>query len=72
MDDPGGRRAAAAHELKNAISAVLLGVHGLRRLAGGPDRERALAALDRIESAAARMEGLLEELRPAGAGEDGS
>jgi signal transduction histidine kinase len=59
-----------AHELTSSLSALLLGLQRLRPLQGGPDKERALVLLDRMETAVRGISALLESLRepppPAG------
>jgi hypothetical protein len=58
---PAGRD--LAHELTSSLSALLLALQRLRALQGGPEKERALALLDRMETAVRGMAVLLESLR---------
>ncbi|HEX9306555.1 MAG TPA: hypothetical protein VF894_03620 [Anaeromyxobacter sp.] len=53
----------AAHELTSSLSALLLGLQRLRALSGGPEKERALALIERMEGAVRGMNILLESLR---------
>ena len=53
-----------AHELTSSLSALLLGLQRLRALQGGPEKERALALLARMETAVRGMAALLESLPP--------
>jgi signal transduction histidine kinase len=60
-----------AHELTSSLSALLLALQRLRTLQGGPEKDRALALLDRMETAVRGMSALLESLRaPPGSGTD--
>ncbi len=54
-----------AHELATSLTALLLGFQRLRALTGGPERERALALIERMETTARGMSGLLDALRRA-------
>ncbi len=62
MTVPAPRPSDLAHELKNTITALLVGIGRLRQLAGGPERDRALALLDRMEAAARGMGALAEAI----------
>ncbi len=57
-------RSDLEHELTSSLSALLLAVQRLKALQGGPERDRALALLDRMETAVRGMAALLENLRP--------
>lgn len=52
-----------AEELTSSLSALLLALQRLRTLQGGPEKERALALLDRMETAVRGMSALLESLQ---------
>jgi hypothetical protein len=67
---PPSRSSDLAHELTSSLSALLLGLQRLRTLQGGPEKERALALLDRMETAVRGISALLESLR--GPGEPGN
>jgi hypothetical protein len=59
-----------ALELTSSLAALLLGLQRLRSMQGGPDKDRALALLDRMETAVRGISALLESLRgPAAPGE---
>jgi hypothetical protein len=60
---PASRSGDLAHELTSSLSALLLGLQRLRPLQGGPEKERALALLDRMETAVRGISALLESLR---------
>ena len=60
------RSSEFAHELTSSLSALLLGLQRLRALQGGVEKERALALLERMETAVRGMAALLETLRPPG------
>jgi hypothetical protein len=65
---PPGPERDLVHELTSSLSALLLGLQRLRGLTGGPEREKALALIDRMETAVRGISALLESLRaPAGA-----
>jgi hypothetical protein len=66
---PPSRSGDLAQELTSSLSALLLGLQRLRPLQGGPETERALALLDRMETAVRGISALLESLR--GPGEPG-
>ncbi len=72
MSSPPPRSGDLADELTSSLSALLLAIQRLRGLQGGPEKERALALLDRMESAVRGMTALLETLRspPPGTGVD--
>ncbi len=57
------RSSDLAHELTSSLSALLLGLQRLRALQGGAEKERALALLERMETAVRGMAALLETLR---------
>ncbi len=57
------RPSELAHELASSLTALLLGFQRLRKLTGGPDRQRALALIERMEATARVMAGLVEALR---------
>ena len=63
MSAPPTRAGDVAHELTSSLSALLLGLQRLRTMTGGPDRERALALLERMETAVRGMAALLESLQ---------
>jgi signal transduction histidine kinase len=68
---PPARSGDLAHELTSSLSALLLGLQRLRAMQGGPDKQRALALLDRMETAVRGISALLESLRaPAAPGDD--
>ncbi len=52
-----------AHELASSLSALLAALQRLRALQGGVEKERALALLERMETAVRGMASLLETLR---------
>ncbi len=54
-----------AHELATSLSALLLGFERLRKLSSAPDRERALALIDRMETTARGMASLVDALARA-------
>ncbi len=54
-----------AHELATSLSALLLGFERLRKLSSGPDCERALALIDRMETTARGMASLVDALARA-------
>lgn len=60
---PPPRGGDLVHELTSSLAALLLGLQRLRSMQGGPDRERALALLDRMETAVRGIAALLESLR---------
>ncbi len=60
---PASRPSDLAHELASSLTALLLGFQRLRKLSGGPDRERALALIERMETTARVMSGLVDALR---------
>jgi hypothetical protein len=62
---PAPRSGDLAHELTSSLSALLLAVQRLKTLQGGPERERALALLERMETAVRGMAALLENLPPS-------
>jgi hypothetical protein len=51
-----------AHELTSSLSALLLALQRLRPMQGGPEKERALALLDRMETAVRGISALLASL----------
>ncbi len=61
---PPARSGDLAHELTSSLSALLLAVQRLRAYQGGPEKDRALALLERMETAIRGMAALLETLRP--------
>ncbi len=63
MTSPEPRTGDVAHEITSSLSALLLGLQRLRKLTGGPDRERALSLIERMETAVRGMTALLESLR---------
>jgi hypothetical protein len=63
MTSPPQRSGDAAHELTSSLSALLLGLQRLRTLTGGPDRDRALALIERMEGAVRGMAALLASLQ---------
>jgi hypothetical protein len=64
-------RSDLAHELTSSLAALLLGLQRLRPLQGGPEKDRALALLDRMEMAVRGISALLESLRgPPDPGKD--
>ncbi len=71
MPSPASRSGDLAHELTSSLTALQLALQRLRSLQGGPEKERALALLDRMETAVAGMAALLETLRaPSGPAAD--
>jgi hypothetical protein len=51
------------HELTSSLAALLLGLQRLRSMQGGPEKDRALALLDRMETAVRGISALLESVR---------
>ncbi len=73
MTSPPQSTGDAAHELTSSLSALLLGLQRLRTFAGGPDKERALALIERMEGALRGMSALVDSLRgPPGPAADRS
>lgn len=52
------------HRLTSSVSALLLGLQRLRKLAQEGDRERVLALVDRLEGTVQGMVEVLEAARP--------
>jgi hypothetical protein len=63
MTSPPGLDRDPVHELTSSLSALLLGLGRLRQLTGGPERDKALALIDRMETAVRGITALLESLR---------
>lgn len=59
---PAAPRSDLAHELATSLTALLLGFQRLRKLSGGPDRDRALALIERMETTARVMAGLVDAI----------
>ncbi len=63
MATPPERAGDVAHELTSSLSVLLLGLQRLRALQSGPERERALVLIERMETAVRGMATLIESLR---------